>query len=78
VTGGVRDFEPAVRFHTFADSGITFSISLRGQQFVDQYLLKHEFVKRLQVRFAREGIAIAFPVRAIATREPIPVEIRNA
>jgi small-conductance mechanosensitive channel len=77
VTGGVRDFEPAVRFHTFAESGITFSISLRGQQFVDQYLLKHEFVKRLQVRFAREGIAIAVPVRTIASREAIPLQIKN-
>ena len=77
VPGAVREFEPSVRFHTFADSGITFSISLRGQQFVDQHLLKHEFIKRLQARFSREGITMALPVRAIGARDPIPVEIRT-
>jgi small-conductance mechanosensitive channel len=78
VPGAVRDFEPSLRFHTFADSGLTFSISLRGQQFVDQHLLKHEFIKRLQVRFAHEGIRVAVPVRAVAAREPIQVQITNS
>jgi small-conductance mechanosensitive channel len=34
---------------------------LRVREFTDQYLLKHEFLKRLKVRYAREGIEIPFP-----------------
>ena len=50
--------EPIVRFHTFGDPGIGFSVILRAQEFVDQFLIKHEFVKRLHKRFAAEGIPI--------------------
>ena len=38
---------------------------LRGNTFVDQYLIKHEFIKRLKERYDREGINIPFPVRTI-------------
>ena len=77
VPGAVRDFVPSVRFQTFADAGITFAVSLRGQQFVDQHLLRHEFMKRLQVRYQKDGIAFSLPIRSLAARDPIPVEIRN-
>lgn len=45
---------------------------LRAQEFVDQYLIKHEFVKRLHTRFSDEGIVIPFPIRTIDYREPLP------
>ncbi|MSO57052.1 MAG: mechanosensitive ion channel [Acidobacteria bacterium] len=64
VPGGVSTFEPFVRFHTLGDSGIAFSVTLRAREFVDQFLIKHEFVKRLHRRYAAEGIAI--PIRSIA------------
>jgi small-conductance mechanosensitive channel len=38
---------------------------MRGAQFVDQYLIKHEFIKRLQTRYKAEGIEIPFPVRTV-------------
>ena len=38
VQGGVPGFDPLVRFHTFGDPGIGFSVILRAQEFVDQYL----------------------------------------
>ena len=66
VQGGVPTFDPLVRFHTFGDPGIGFSVVLRAQEFVDQYLIKHEFVKRLHKRFAAEDIAI--PLKSIAQR----------
>ena len=66
VPGGVSSFEPLVRFHTLGDPGIGFSVILRAREFVDQYLITHEFVKRLHRRYAAEGIAI--PIRAIAQR----------
>jgi small-conductance mechanosensitive channel len=69
VTGGVPEFEPFIRYHTFGDSSINFTVILRAQEFVDQYLIKHEFVKRLHARFNDEGIVIPFPIRTIAYRE---------
>jgi small-conductance mechanosensitive channel len=72
VTGGVPEFEPFIRYHTFGDSSINFTVILRAKEFVDQYVIKHEFVKRLHTRFNDEGIAIPFPVRTIAYRGPLP------
>lgn len=68
VPGGVSGFEPFIRYHTFADSSVNFTVILRASEFVDQYLIKHEFVKRLHTRFNDEGIVIPFPVRTIAHR----------
>jgi small-conductance mechanosensitive channel len=69
VAGGVPEFEPFIRYHTFADSSINFTVILRAKEFVDQYLIKHEFVKRLHTRFNEEGIVIPFPIRTIAYRD---------
>jgi small-conductance mechanosensitive channel len=73
VNGGVPEFEPFTRYHTFGDSSINFSVILRGKEFVDQYLVKHEFVKRLHARYNKEGINIPFPIRTLVAREPLPL-----
>ena len=65
VQGGVPEFEPFIRYHTFADFSINFTVILRAKEFVDQYLIKHEFIKRLHQRFRKEGIEIPFPIRTI-------------
>jgi small-conductance mechanosensitive channel len=65
VTGGVPNFEPFIRYHTFGDSSINFTVILRAQEYTDQYLIKHEFVKRLHQRYQQEGIEIPFPIRTI-------------
>jgi small-conductance mechanosensitive channel len=72
VPGGVANFDPFIRYHTFADSSINFTVILRAKEFVDQYLIKHEFVKRLHTRFNNEGIVIPFPIRTIAQRPEQP------
>lgn len=41
---------------------------LRGREFTDQYLLKHEFIKRLHRRDRDEGIEIPFPMRTVELR----------
>lgn len=71
IPGGVPEFEPFVRYHTFGDSSINFTVILRAKEFVDQYLIKHEFVKRLHTRFNDEGIVIPFPIRTLAFRESL-------
>lgn len=65
VRGGVSDFEPVIRYHTFSDFSINFTVILRAKEFTDQYLLKHEFIKRLHKRYRDEGIVIPFPVRTV-------------
>jgi small-conductance mechanosensitive channel len=82
VPGGVPEFEPFIRYHTFADSSINFTVILRAKEFVDQYLIKHEFVKRLHTRFSDEGIVIPFPIRTVVQRpersETEPMTARTA
>lgn len=63
--GGVVEFQPLVRFHTFNDSSIDFTVILRAREVTDQFVLKHEFVKRLKKRFDAEGIVIPFPIQTI-------------
>ena len=65
-----------MRFHTFGDWSIKFTANLRAQEFADQYLLKHEFVKRLRARYAAEGIQIPFPaVRVLPEEEALAAEL---
>ncbi len=65
IEGGKKDFEPFIRYHTFGDSSINFTVILRAEEFVNGYLLKHEFVKRLHKRFKQESIIIPFPIRTL-------------
>ncbi len=65
VTGGVPGFEPFIRYNTFGDFSIQFTVILRAKEFVDQYLIKHEFIKRLHARYQKEGIVIPYPIQAI-------------
>ncbi len=65
VTGGVPEFEPFIRYHTFNRSSIDFTVILRAQRFVDNYLIKHEFIKALHDRYRKDGIVIPFPIRTV-------------
>jgi small-conductance mechanosensitive channel len=63
--GAVSDFEPFIRYGNFAESSITFNVILRIKAITDQYLIRHEFIKRLHLRYRQEGIVIPYPVRTI-------------
>ncbi|MFD0384910.1 mechanosensitive ion channel family protein [Streptomyces stramineus] len=69
VDGAVPDHEPAVRFHTFGDSRIGFTVVLGVGEFSDQYRIKHEFIKRLHTRYRDEGIRIPAPARTVALQQ---------
>jgi len=69
VAGGVSEFRPVARFTAFADSGISFSVGLRAREYTDQYLVKHEFIKRLEARFRAEGIEMPYPHRVLLRRD---------
>lgn len=65
IDGGVPDFKPSIRYHTFNSSSVDFTVSLRSRKFADHYLIKHEFIKQLRKRFEKEGIEIPFPTRTV-------------
>jgi small-conductance mechanosensitive channel len=65
VAGGVPDFDPFIRYDTFGDSSIGFTVTLRVKEYMDRYLVIHEFIKRLHQRYSKEGIVLPYPIRAI-------------
>lgn len=65
VPGGVPEFDPMMRYHTFGDSSIQFTVYLRGKEFVDQFTVRHEFIKKLHRRFQEENIVIPYPIRTV-------------
>ena len=65
VPGGVPEFEPFVRYSSFGDFSINFNVIMRAKEYTDQFLIKHEFIKRLHKRFKKEGIEIPFPITTV-------------
>ncbi|NIM16976.1 MAG: mechanosensitive ion channel [Candidatus Aminicenantes bacterium] len=65
VAGGDEKWEPFMRYHTFGDSSINFTVYLRCKEFFDKFLVQHEFIKRLKKRYDQEGITIPFPIRTV-------------
>lgn len=63
--GGVKNFEPFIRYNEFGDSNIKFSAILRVETFVDRYLVTHEFIKALKKRYDEEGIEISYPATKV-------------
>ncbi|WP_245623265.1 mechanosensitive ion channel family protein [Spirillospora albida] len=70
VQGGVEDAEVLVRFHTFGDASIGFTVILRTTEFGDQFRIKHEFVKRLHRAFREAGVETPYPRARITLDEP--------
>lgn len=63
--GGMKDFEPFVRYSSFGESGINFSAILRVEEFADKSLVTHEFIKALHERYQKAGIGIPYPRRHV-------------
>jgi len=66
--GAVKEFQPFIRYNTFAESSINFTVILRAKEYANQYLITHEFIKRLHRRYQREEIEIPFPTRTVYTK----------
>ena len=71
VEGGVKEFEPFIRYHTFSDFSINFTVILRAKEYVNKYLIIHEFIKRLHRRYQMESIEIPFPIRTVYMKNGI-------
>ena len=59
------EYEPYVRFATFAESNIQFLMRLRSRNRRDVALVQHEMIKRVHGRFGAEGIKISYPARRL-------------
>jgi len=69
VNGAVRNHQPSIRYNRLSESGVNFSVSLRGSEFTDQYLIIHEFIKALHQSYSRNGILIPYPTRTIQLQQ---------
>lgn len=58
IEGGVKSFEPFIRYGGFGEYSIKFNVILRVQSVTDQHLIRHEFIKRIYARYQQEGIVI--------------------
>ena len=67
--GSVENFQPVVRFHTFGDASIQFNVVLRAKEFADQYILKHQFIKSLHMRYRQEGIEVPLPISIVYSEQ---------
>jgi small-conductance mechanosensitive channel len=76
IEGGVPDVDPFIRYNQFAAYSINFTVIMRGKEFVNQYLIKHEFVKRLHRRYREEGIVIPFPIQTLHSLDSRGLEVR--
>jgi len=71
VDGGVRAFAPVIRYQSFGQSSIDLIVALRAREFTDAILLKHEFIKRLHARYAKEGITLPYPTRTVHLKKAL-------
>lgn len=69
ITDDRCDFEPFVRYHAFGDFSIQLTVFLSVNEFFEQRMAKHEFIKRLHRRYQQEGIKIPFPSRDIYVKQ---------
>jgi small-conductance mechanosensitive channel len=65
VEGVAHGYEPRIRFHTFGDSSINFTVWLGARDFASGMAVRHEFIKRLHECYRRAGISMPFPTRTL-------------
>ena len=65
VDAAIDDFDPAVWFTAFGESNIDFLVMMRAEDRPGTFVVRHELIKRLRARLAREGIEINYPVRKL-------------
>ncbi|MCP4213374.1 MAG: mechanosensitive ion channel family protein [bacterium] len=71
--GGSKKYEPFMRYHTFGDSSINFTVRLSCEEYSDKFLVEHEFIKRLKKRYDSEGINIPYPIRTVIMKKENPI-----
>jgi small-conductance mechanosensitive channel len=60
----VPEAEVAVRFQAFTDVGIRCAVMVRAARFEDQFLVRHEVLKRMHAALTDAGIELGTLGRA--------------
>ncbi len=74
IEGHDPDFTPFIRYTDFGESSINFKVFFKVKDFGAQYPIIHNFIKRLLVRYNKEGINIPFPIRTLYHMNNIEME----
>ncbi|MBD2742112.1 mechanosensitive ion channel family protein [Coleofasciculus sp. FACHB-1120] len=61
----ISDFEPFILYQNFGEFSINFTVFLRVNEFLNQRIAKHKFIKKLHRRYQQEEITIPFPSREV-------------
>jgi len=69
VNAGALAAPSYIRYKTFDDSDIQFTVYLRCHNFEERILVQHEFIKQLHKRYAQEGIEMPFPTLELHTAD---------
>lgn len=72
IPGCVSTFVPFIRYNDFTESCVKFTVILRAKQFIDNYLIKHEFLKSIHARYRQEGITFGYPQRVVQLSSTLP------
>lgn len=59
--GGVKNFEPFIRYGSIAGASINFNVIMRVKTVTDQQLVCHEFIKSIYERYQQEGVTMPVP-----------------
>jgi small-conductance mechanosensitive channel len=70
VPGGVPGWQPRLRYARFSETQLCFVVVLRISSYAEQFRVRHEFLKRLQERYLREGITLPTPPAPSPTPAP--------
>ncbi len=65
VDAAIDEYEPLVWFTAFGESNIDFEVRIQAEDRPGTRIVRHELIKRLRTRLAREGIEINYPVRKL-------------
>lgn len=57
--GAVSESPPLVRYSQFTPSGVELVVILRAREFADQFILRHQLIKKLHTRYREAGVEFA-------------------
>jgi small-conductance mechanosensitive channel len=66
-----------MRYHTFADSSVNFTVWLGACDFISGMKIKHEFIKLLHRHYRNEEISMPFPKRTLDLTSDTIVRMRE-
>ncbi|BAQ65762.1 putative transport system permease protein [Geminocystis sp. NIES-3709] len=62
VNGGVKNFEPFLRYDKFDYYSINLIVYLKINEYFDRFIITHEFIKEIHRVYKQENIVMAFPI----------------